>query len=209
MTLTTWLAFFVASWLISLSPGPGALSCMASGLKFGWRKGLWNIFGLQVGIMTLLALVALGIGTLIAASVWAFTAIKWFGVAYLVWLGVQKWRDASTAQLSEAVESGDSSRWALFRQGFLVNVANPKGLVFMLAVLPQFIDPQAPQFVQYALCGGTLVFTDWVVMNGYTLFAAKLLRYLREPHHILWTNRTFGALFVAAGGLLATFKRGV
>ena len=182
---------------------------MASGLKHGWRKGLWNIFGLQVGIMTLLALVALGIGTLIATSVWAFTAIKWFGVAYLVWLGVQKWRDASTAQLSEAVESGDSSRWALFRQGFLVNVANPKGLVFMLAVLPQFIDPHAPQFMQYALCGGTLVFTDWVVMNGYTLFAAKLLRYLREPHHILWTNRTFGTLFVAAGGLLATFKRGV
>jgi len=208
MPFSTWLTFFVASWLISLSPGPGALSCMASGLKYGWRKALWNIFGLITGIMVMMSLVAVGIGAVIAASVWAFTAIKWFGVAYLVWLGIQKWRDASAAPLEDRTRVDDGSRHALFRQGFLVNISNPKGLVFMLAVLPQFIDPHAPQFVQYVICGATLMFTDWVVMNGYTLFATKLLRYLQEPRHILWTNRIFGGLFVAAGGLLAAFKRG-
>jgi homoserine/homoserine lactone efflux protein len=79
--------------------------------------------------------------------------------------------------------------------------------VFMLAVLPQFIDPTRPQLPQYAICGATLVFTDLVVMSGYTAFAARVLRLLREPHHIRALNRTFGALFVAAGAVLATFKR--
>ena len=90
-------------------PGPGALSCMASGLKVGWRKGLWNIFGLQAGITVMPALVALGTGALIAASVWTFTAIKWFRVVYLVWLGIQKWRDASTAQLVQAADGDDET----------------------------------------------------------------------------------------------------
>ena len=77
----------------------------------------------------------------------------------------------------------------------------------MLAVLPQFIDPAKPQLIQYAICGATLFFTDLVVMSGYTGFAAKVLRLLREPHHVRWMNRTFGGLFIAAGAVLATFRR--
>jgi homoserine/homoserine lactone efflux protein len=207
MTLSTWLAFFVASWIISLSPGAGALSCMASGVRYGWRRGIWNIFGLQLGIMAALLFVALGIGAVISSSVWAFTLVKWFGVAYLIYLGIQKWRLPPQAQTLDATAERNGSRWTLFRQGFLVNVSNPKGLVFLLAVMPQFIDPRAPQALQYLICGATLVFTDWVVMNGYTFFAATILRLLREPKQIRWMNRTFGGLFVAAGGLLATFNR--
>jgi homoserine/homoserine lactone efflux protein len=209
MTFNTWLTFFVASWIISLSPGAGAVSCMASGLRYGWRRGVWNIFGLQLGIMTALLFVALGIGALITASVWAFTLVKWFGVAYLIYLGIQKWREPPQVQTLAATAEQNGSRWTLFRRGFLVNVSNPKGLIFLLAVMPQFIDPHAPQAPQYFICGATLVFTDWVVMNGYTLFAAKILRLLREPKQIRWMNRTFGGLFVAVGGLLATFKRTV
>jgi len=92
-------------------------------------------------------------------------------------------------------------------RGFLVNATNPKGIVFMLAVLPQFIDPALPQLPQYAICGATLFFTDLVVMSGYTGLAARVLRLLREPHHVRWVNRTFGGLFVAAGAVLATFRR--
>jgi|ERR1700674_187303 homoserine/homoserine lactone efflux protein len=207
MTLSTWLAFFVASWIISLSPGAGALSCMASGLRYGWRRAVWNIFGLQLGIIVALAFVALGIGALITASVWAFTAVKWFGAAYLLYLGIQKWREGPHVQTVDTLAERDGSRWALFRQGFLVNVTNPKGLIFLLAVLPQFINPLARQPLQYLICGTTLVFTDWVVMNGYTMCAAKILRLLREPKQIRWMNKTFGGLFVVAGGLLATFKQ--
>ncbi len=208
MTLETWLAFFVACWLISLSPGAGAISCMAAGLRHGFRLAFWNIVGLIGGIMFMLLIVALGLGALIAASTVAFAVVKWVGVAYLVYLGVQQWRAPAFAVDPAVVERalGATPR-ELVVKGFLVNATNPKGILFMLAVLPQFIDPQRPLAIQYVLCGATLVFTDVVVMSGYTLFASRVLRMLREAHHIRLLNRTFGALFVAAGAALATFRR--
>jgi len=97
----------------------------------------------------------------------------------------------------------------LLLRGFLVNATNPKGIVFMLAVLPQFIDPARPLPPQYLICAATLVVTDLVTMTAYTAFAAKALRMLREPRQIRLLNRTFGGLLVAMGALLATFKRAV
>jgi len=92
MSLDTWLAFFVASWLTSASPGAGAVSCMAVGLRHGCARGVWNILGLQLGILFVLAVVAAGLGALLAASSVAFALVKWLGVAYLVWLGIAQWR---------------------------------------------------------------------------------------------------------------------
>lgn len=208
MSLDTWLAFFVASWLISLSPGAGAISCMTAGMRFGYRRGLWNILGLQLGIMFILVVVAAGLGAVLAASTTAFAVVKWLGVAYLVWLGVQQWRAPAEPLAVDGVPA-DGTRKALVLRGFLVNATNPKGLLFMLAVLPQFIDPARPQLPQYAICAATLLFTDLVVMSGYTGLAARVLRLLRAPHHLRAMNRTFGGLFVAAGALLATFRRAV
>jgi len=208
MTLETWLAFFVASWLISLSPGAGAISCMAAGMRFGFRRALWNILGLQLGILLVLVIVAAGLGALLAASTYAFEAVKWFGAAYLVWLGIQQWRAPAVPIDEAAAQSslGGTPRDLVLR-GFLVNATNPKGIIFMLAVLPQFIEPARPQFIQYAICAGTLFFTDLVVMAGYTGLAARVLAALRAPHHIRWVNRSFGGLFIAAGAVLATFRR--
>ena len=208
MTLETWIAFFVACWLISLSPGAGAISCMAAGLRYGFARAAWNIVGLILGILFVLAIVAAGLGAILAASTVAFTAVKWLGVAYLVYLGVQQWRAPAFAVSADAaVQPVTATPRELVLRGFLVNATNPKGIVFMLAVLPQFIDPAAPQLAQYAICGATLALNDAVVMSGYTVFAARVLRLLREPHHIRAMNRTFGGLFVAAATALATFRR--
>lgn len=208
MTLSTWLAFFVAAWLISLSPGAGAISCMASGMRYGYRRSIPNILGLQTGATALVLIVAAGLGALLAASAIAFTIIKWAGVAYLLWLGIAQWRaEARPVELGEAATRAAGTGLPMFWRAFLINLSNPKGIVFMLAVLPQFIDPQAPQWPQYALCAATLIFTDAVVMSGYTLLAARVLSSLREPHHIRWLNRTFGSLFIGAALLLATFRR--
>lgn len=205
MTLSTWLTFFVASWLISLSPGAGAISCMSAGMRFGFRRSIPNIFGLQVGATLLVAIVAAGLGAVLATSVVAFTAIKWFGVAYLLWLGIAQWRaEAKPLQLDDARAM---SGVQMFTRAVLINLSNPKGIVFMLAVLPQFIDPRAAQWPQYALCAATIFFTDAVVMSGYTLLASRVFASLREPRHIRWLNRTFGSLFVGAALLLATFKK--
>lgn len=205
MKLETWLAFFVASWLISLSPGPGAVSCMAAGLRHGYRKAVWNIFGLQLGVLLLVGIVAAGLGAILAASQFAFVAIKWFGVAYLVWLGIQQWR--AEPKPMEVVENYELDRLGMVSRAFLINASNPKGIIFMLAVLPQFIDPHAAQAPQYAACALTLLFTDAVVMSGYTLLASRVLRGLRNPRALRWVNRGFGALFVGAGMLLAGFRR--
>ena len=208
MTLQTWLAFFVASWLISLSPGSGAISCMAAGVRYGYRRAVWNILGLQLGVLLILVVVAAGLGALLAASNVAFTLVKWLGALYLVWLGIEQWRaPARPVVPSEAGERPTATRRELVLRGFLVNATNPKGIVFMLAVLPQFIDPAKPQVAQYAICAATLFVTDLVVMNGYTGLAARLLRGLREPSHVKWMNRAFGGLFMAAGAVLATFRR--
>ena len=207
MSLSTWLAFFVASWLISLSPGAGAISCMTAGMRYGYVRGLWNILGLQIGLLFVLAIAGAGLGAILAASAVAFTAIKWLGVGYLVWLGIEQWRAPAMPVDAPSGQVGGGSVRQLVARGFLVNATNPKGILFMLAVLPQFIDPARPQFIQYAICAATLVFTDLVVMSAYTGLAARVLRALREPRHVRWLNRTFGGLFVAAGAVLATFKR--
>ena len=209
MPLTTWLAFFVASWLISVSPGPGALSCMAAGMRYGYVRGLWNIMGLEIGLLAVLAVVGAGLGAVLAASTLAFAAIKWAGVAYLVWLGIEQWRAPARSVAPDDDRRDGSTIRELVTRGFLVNATNPKGIVFMLAVLPQFIDPAKPPLVQYLVCAATLVFTDLVVMSGYTGFAAKVLRLLRAPAHVRALNRTFGGLFVVAGALLATFRRAI
>ncbi len=205
MKPSTWLAFFAACWIISLSPGAGAISCMSAGMRYGFRRSIPNIFGLQIGATALIAIVAAGLGAILATSAVAFVAIKWFGVAYLVWLGIGAWR--AEPKPLELDADDVASPGPMFVRGLLINVSNPKGIVFMLAVLPQFIDPSAAQWPQYAVCAATLFCTDAVVMSGYTLLAARVLSTLREPHHLRWLNRTFGSLFIGAGLLLATFRK--
>jgi homoserine/homoserine lactone efflux protein len=94
----------------------------------------------------------------------------------------------------------------IFR-GWTINAVNPKGTVFMLAVVPQFLVLSEPLLPQYLLIGATLSFTDFVVMAGYTALAAKVLTALKEVSHVRAMNRVFGAFFVLAGTLLALFKR--
>ena len=207
MNLHVWLAFIVAAILISLSPGAGAISCMASGMRYGYRRSLPNIAGMQFGVALQLAVVGIGLGALLAASTLAFNLVKGFGVAYLCYLGWQQFRaDAMPLQLADADAVAGSPR-ALFRQGFLVNASNPKATIFLLAVLPQFIDAHAPALPQYLICMATLTVVDVIVMSAYALFAARVLRLLRAPRQIRWMNRGFGVLFVLAGGFLALFRR--
>ncbi|MGH8422490.1 MAG: LysE family transporter, partial [Pseudomonas fluorescens] len=176
MVLQTWLAFFAACWVISLSPGAGAIASMSSGLRYGFWRGYWNALGLQLGLALQIAIVAAGVGAILAASATAFYAIKWFGVAYLVYLAVKQWRALPNDMSDDAAVRQIGKPMALVFRGFLVNVSNPKALVFMLAVLPQFIDPHAPLVAQYLILGVTMICVDLIVMAGYTGLASKVLR---------------------------------
>lgn len=207
MELSVWLAFFAASWAISISPGAGAVAAMSSGLNHGFARGYFMSFGLIAGLMTQVLVVALGLGALIAASSLAFSVIKWLGVAYLTWLGVKQWRAPATPLAAAHHSTAPVTRRTLALRGWMVNAVNPKGTVFLLAVVPQFLDLAQPLAPQYVVIGATLAFTDFVVMAAYTAFASKLLRLLRTPGQMRALNRVFGSLFVAVGALLATVKR--
>ena len=206
MSFEAWLAFFVACWVISLSPGAGAVASMSAGLQHGFARGYWNALGLQLALLAQIAIVAAGLGAVLATSELAFNLIKWFGVAYLVYLGWRQWL-AKPGEIATDTAQRSAQPWALVLRGFLVNASNPKAIIFILAVLPQFLNPKAPLLIQYVLMALTMVAVDLVVMAGYTGLAARVLRSLREPHHQRILNRTFGGLFVAAAALLATVRR--
>lgn len=210
MTFATWLTFFFAAVLLCFSPGPGALSSMSAGMKYGWLRGMWNCLGMQASIMLNSTIIALGLGAILMASSTAFEIMKWCGALYLIWLGIQKFREAPVPfdEIAAKTEFKDTSTKGIFLQGFLVSQTNPKGLIFLLAVLPQFVDPSQPTSMQYVILTLTLVATDIVAMGCYTAFAAKMLTMLKDPAHIRWTNRAIGSLFVVAGAALAVFKRG-
>lgn len=180
---------------------------MSAGLSHGFRRGYFMTFGLVLGILTQVLLVGAGLGALIAASALGFALVKWAGVAYLVWLGVQQWR-APARPLATADDGALLvTRRQLVLRGWGINAANPKGTVFLLAVVPQFLDLHAALPPQYAVIAATLAFTDLVVMAGYTVLAARVLAALKSASHITMLNRVFGSLFVAAGLLLASIRR--
>lgn len=207
MALATWLALLAATWAISLSPGAGAIAAMSAGLRCGFARGYWTTIGLVIGILIQLMVVGVGLGAVLKTSELAFAVIKWLGVAYLLYLGWRQWRTDAAPVQAATEDTSRLKRRTLVMRGILVNVMNPKGTVFLLAIVPQFIDPQLPLPLQYVIIGATMAGVDLIVMGLYTALAARMLQYLRQAHHIRWLNRTFGTLFVLAATWLATFRR--
>ncbi len=206
MQLSAWLTYFIATIILSVTPGPGVFSSISSGVRHGFRVGVWNGIGMQAANLIIVLVVSLGLGAVLLASEALFAAVKWIGVAYLVYLGIATWR--SPARAFEE-DSGDTARTPreVFMRGFWVNATNPKGIIFFAAILPQFIDVARAQFPQYAIFAATTFSVDVVIMAGYTALAARVLKVMRDPGHIRWVNRGIGGLFVAAGVALASFRR--
>jgi homoserine/homoserine lactone efflux protein len=202
MSYQVWLAYMLACWVISISPGAGAIASMSSGLNYGFRRGYWNALGLQLALLVQIGIVAAGVGVLFATTPWAFLVVKWFGVGYLLYLAYLQWQ-APAQSIEIQQEQPNKSIPKLVLYGFLVNMSNPKAIVFLLAVLPQFLNLSKPQWIQYVIMAATMVTVDLIVMAGYTGLAAKVLRLLKSPKQQKYMNRTFAVLFSCAAGLLS------
>jgi homoserine/homoserine lactone efflux protein len=203
---TVWITYFAATVVLSVCPGPGVFSSISSGLHHGFRRGAWNSVGMQAANLIIVCGVSLGLGAILLASETLFSAVKWLGVAYLVYLGVATWRARPVAFHEERHDAAKGAG-AIFLRGFFVNLTNPKGIIFFAAILPQFIDVHRPQMAQYALFAATTFAVDLVVMMGYTALAARVLRVMGEPRRLRWLNRGLGGAFFAAGIALAGFRR--
>ena len=213
MELNVWLAFLAASVAIAVSPGSGAVLSMSHGLAYGVRQASPTILGLQAGVAGILLIAGLGVGALLIASATAFTVVKVLGAAYLVWLGIQQWRAPLLQGTVAQAEDSDRPAGLLpsvrerFLLGFFTNMTNPKGIVFMVAVLPQFIDPQRALWLQMLVLMVTTVAVDVVVMHGYAFMASRAQRWLSSARSRRAQNRVFGGVLMAMGASLLMVKR--
>jgi homoserine/homoserine lactone efflux protein len=208
MHFTTWIAFVFAASVIAISPGSGAVLSMSHGLSYGVKKASATILGLQMGLLVVLGIAGAGVGSLLLASEVAFNIVKTVGALYLIYLGLSQWRAkaAVTGDLHAAAVLPTGRRRVL--TGFLTNVTNPKGIIFMVAVLPQFISPTAPLLPQLLILAVTMCTIDLIVMHSYAFLASSMQRFFRDARAVKKQNRFFGSLLMAVGAALFFVKRG-
>ncbi|NCH54391.1 homoserine/homoserine lactone efflux protein [Cronobacter muytjensii] len=205
MAFEWWCTYLLTTLILSLSPGSGAINTMSTAISHGYRGAAASIAGLQTGLALHIVLVGIGLGALFSRSLMAFEVLKWAGAAYLIWLGIQQWRAAGAIDLNALAQSQPRSR--LFKRAVFVNLTNPKSIVFLAALFPQFIVPHQPQMMQYVVLGVTTVVVDIIVMIGYATLATRIGGWIKGPHQMKALNRVFGSLFMLVGALLATARR--
>ncbi|MGF9660620.1 LysE family transporter [Arthrobacter crystallopoietes] len=206
MQFTLWLALVGAGTVISLTPGAGAINTMSNALNTGFRRSIWGILGQQAALVVHLAIVALGVGLLVASSPTAFHAIKYAGAAYLIYLGVRQLLAKPEAEEAVALSRRNEPAWSMFRRGLWVNLLNPKAVVFFLAFVPGFIRPEVPLAPQYVVLGATIVLIDILVMWFFFAAAARTFqRFTRSARGQRTMSTIFGTLFIGVGLILAFF----
>jgi homoserine/homoserine lactone efflux protein len=213
MSFATWITFVIAGSLIAISPGSGAVMAMSHGLAYGTRKASATVLGLQFGLLLVFVIAGAGVGSLLLASELAFSVVQTVGALYLIWCGVSQWRaKVQTNAQADALEAAAPARHPSFAArvltGFLTNATNPKGIIFMVAVLPQFISQQTDLLPQLLILGATMVTIDCLVMHGYAWLAASMQRFFRDARAVKKQNRFFGGVLVLVGAALFFVKRG-
>ena len=197
--VATLLAFALASAVLVVVPGPTVALVVARSLGEGRRAALPLAAGVALGDLVAASLSLAGVGALLAASATVFTAMKWIGALYLLWLAIKLWRSPPVAvEVADDVETGGRG-WTAFRDGFLVTVLNPKGIVFFVAFVPQFIDPSRDYAVQAAVL--VVLFTAIGAANAviYALGADRLRRAVGRAGVLRAMSRTGAAAIGAAG----------
>jgi threonine/homoserine/homoserine lactone efflux protein len=203
----TLLIFSIVAFVGIATPGPTVLLALTNGSRFGVRASLPGMAGAVLSDFVLISAVAIGLGGLLAASEFWFSAVKWVGVGYLGYLGIRLLRSKGTLTVSDDRNlASQASAGSIFFRSLLVAVTNPKGYLFFSAFLPQFIVPTEPQFPQYVALAVTFATIDFVVMFAYASAGAQAIRFLRA-RGVLWLDRICGGALLALAGSLAFYRR--
>ena len=207
MTWSTWALFAVTEAALCFVPGPAVLLVVAQGLAQGARASIWPNLGILTGNTIYFALSAAGLGAVLLASYDVFLAIKWAGAAYLVWLGVSAFfGKSSTLSVNAARERPRGLR--MLANGVVLQLANPKAILFFTAFLPQFIDPGEALVPQFVILAITSVVIEFFVLLAYGSLAGRAATAAARPNLARWINRASGSLLVAAGIGMAALRRG-
>lgn len=193
---------YLATWsLVALTPGPAVMCAMSQATRYGFRASLAGITGTQVGNLVFFICTALGLATLLKTATTAFTILQVVGAVYLFYLGVRI--IVSSFRRSAAPETPAPSvppaQRSLFLQGLAIQLTNPKALLFVSALLPQFIEPQRPLLLQLAILVAITIAVDLIVLSSYAFFAERGVRTFRASGFSVWLERAFGAALVLFG----------
>ncbi|PJI37500.1 LysE family translocator [Ferrovibrio sp.] len=205
VSLELWAAFIAAASIMILIPGPTTMMVLGHTMAGGPRNGAVSLIGVTLGDICAITLSMLGFSALLAASAEAFTAMKWLGAAYLVWLGIQLWR-APPMELTPTQEKRATARGAIL-QTFIVTLLNPKGILFFAAFLPQFIDPAKPLWPQVIVLMLTFDLLAAAIQGFYIFAMGRARNRIASPRVLKTMNRVGGAMLVGAGLFTATLKR--
>ena len=201
---STLLVFAGASIAMLVFPGPSVIYIVTRSVEQGRRAGLVSMLGVEAGGLVHVAAAALGISAIVASSATAFSIVKYAGAAYLIYLGVQRWRGAG----EDPGRGEPLPRSALFRQGMVVNVLNPKTAIFFLAFLPQFVDPSMAVAPQVLVLGAEFIAIAVISDGAYAVAAGTLgERVRRSAVANRWVDRAAGGALISLGGLAALSKR--
>ncbi len=203
LTIEAWLAFLAASAVMLVIPGPTILLVVGQSLSGGRRSALPLVAGVALGDLTAMTLSLAGLGAVLATSATLFTVMKFAGAAYLVWLGLRLWRAPVECCAAAAIPARRA-----FRDAYVVTALNPKGIVFFVAFVPLFIDPQASFLPQAAVLVGSFVALAALNAALYAVLAARLSGLVRRPGVRRAFNRGGGAVLVGAGLATAMMRRG-
>jgi len=206
MSLELWFAFAVATSVLLAVPGPTVLLVVSYALGKGRASGLATVPGVALGDLTAITVSLAGAGAVLAASATLFTALKLAGAAYLVWLGIQLWRAGDRlGSLSDVQLRADRPR--MFWNAYVVTALNPKGVVFFVAFVPQFIDPAAPLLAQFTILVATFVGLAAVNAAIWALLAGEMRARFQRPSTLRMVNRLGGSFLIGAGLLTALSRR--
>ncbi|MFT4674663.1 MAG: homoserine/homoserine lactone efflux protein [Reinekea sp.] len=205
LNLTLLAAFIPTFMFVSFTPGMCMTLAMTLGITIGVKRTLWMMFGELIGVGLIAAAAVLGVAALLLAAPWVFTTFRWLGGAYLVWLGLQMWRSRGKMAIPEDLSGAGSaiSRRALFSQGFITAIANPKGWAFFMVLLPPFLDQSLAMAPQLSALIAIILLIELCALLIYALGGATLNRLLQKSSNVRLLNRIAGTLMLAVGVWLA------
>lgn len=204
------LLFFPVAVLIALTPGPNNFCALNNGIRQGVAAALVGTLGRVAAFAIFLTISALGLGAMLLASETAFSALKWAGAAYLIWLGIRAWRSQEhpgLAEAQDAVALASRPLRSLVLQEFLLGISNPKAVLLFAAIFPQFIDPALPAPHQFLVLGTTYLLAEFVPSLVYGLGGRQLRRVVTSRRGAARLNKATGGFFIGAGGLLLASNR--
>ena len=199
MNIDTWLSLVVASFFISLSPGAGAITTINQSIRYGFKKSLYTIIGLQVGYGVQIVLVSIGIGFFINSNAFLFASIKWIGVIYLVVLGFQQWiAKAEHIDLAHNQTSKKFTAHKHFLKASFINLLNLKATIFLIIFIPLFINPESNQLNQIIIIVATLLVVDTFIMLVYATLSSYIRKWV-DNDKVKYLNRFTGTVLILVG----------